>query len=72
MIMYKKIESLNFSKVDSGHKDILEIEGVCNNLKMRILLVYFGVKKTKTANDANDEIRKKVEKIKKRKMKMKC
>lgn len=63
MILHKKSDKLSFNKVDSGHKDILVIEGKCNNQKIKIILVYFGVKKTKKANDANDEMRKKVEKI---------
>ena len=30
MILHKKSEKLNFNKVESGHKDILEIEGEGN------------------------------------------
>ena len=50
MILHKKSEKMKFNKVDNEHNDILEIEGECNNIKMRIVLVYFGVKKSLEAN----------------------
>ena len=63
MILHKKSEKMKFNKVDNEHNDILEIEGECNNIKMRIVLVYFGVKKSLEANKKNDEIRNKIEKV---------
>ena len=62
LIMHKRSDKISFSQVDSDHKDILEIEGTCNKMKIRIVLVYFGVKKTKKANEDNEVIRKKQKK----------
>ena len=64
MILHRKDENIEFNKINSGHKDILAIKGVCYKQKMRIVLVYFGVKKNNPETDkANKEMMNKVVKI---------
>ena len=63
MILYNKKKQIKLEKIENKEKDILEVEGKCIGLKMKMILVYFDTRKNKDGRDRNDEIRKEVEKI---------
>ena len=60
--MMKKTKNLDFKKIENKNKDILEVEGKCFGNKLRIILVYFDVDKSKKGERVNAKIRKDVEK----------
>ena len=63
MILYNKKKQIKLEKNENKEKDILEVEGKCIGLKMKMILVYFDTRKNKDGRDRNDEIRNEVEKI---------
>ena len=65
-IMMKKHKQVSFEKRKSVCKDILEIEGRCFGMRIKIILVYFDSNKGGDGRCRNEVIRKEVEsKIKK-------
>ena len=65
-ILMKKHKQVNFAKRKSMNRDILEIEGRCFGMQIKIILVYFDSNKGESGRSRNEEIRKEVEsKIKK-------
>ena len=62
MILYNKNENIKLEKIENTEKEILEVEGKCLELKMKIILVYFDTRKNKEGNMRNKEIREEVEK----------
>ena len=63
MILYRKNNKMNFNKIENKNKNILEIEGRCLGIKLRIVLVYFDVRKGTKGTNANKPIQRAVEKI---------
>ena len=54
-------ESVDFEKKKSRSKDILEIEGKCRGIEMKIILVYFDVDKGGRGRAVNNKMRKEIE-----------
>ena len=69
MLIHRKNKRINFEKVENKNKNLMEMEGECFGLKLRVILVYFDSDKTKeggqTRNKAlKTEIEKAMEKAK--------
>ena len=47
MILHRKNKRINFDKIENGNKNLLEMEGECYGLKIRIVLAYFDTDKSK-------------------------
>ena len=47
MILHKQNKRIRFDKIENKNKNILEMEGKCYGLKIRIVLVYFDSDKSK-------------------------
>ena len=60
-ILMRKDKKVNFIKNKSISREILDIEGKCYGIEMKIILVYFDVRKDKAGKEANDKIRKEIE-----------
>ena len=58
----RKGNYFNFSKRENNNREFLEIEGTCFDSKIKIILVYFDVDKSKDGEKVNAKIRKDIEK----------
>ena len=47
MLIHRKNHKINFEKVENKNKNLLEMEGKCYDLKVRIVLAYFDSDKSK-------------------------
>ena len=47
MILHRKNKRINFEKIENRNKNLLEMEGECYGLKIRIVLAYFDTDKSK-------------------------
>ena len=63
MVLYRKNNKINLKKIENKNNNIMEMEGRCLGLKLRIVLVYFDVRKGAKGLNANRKIEKAVEKI---------
>ena len=61
-IILQKGKQFIFEKRENTNKDFMEIEGTCLGIKMKIILVYFDVDKTKEGEKINAKLRKDIEK----------
>ncbi|CAL4079479.1 unnamed protein product, partial [Meganyctiphanes norvegica] len=60
-ILMEKNKSSEFEKKRSESREILEIEGKCFGITLKIILVYFDVDKGEIGRQNNEEIRKEIE-----------
>ena len=61
-ILIERSKNINFEKRHNINKDILEIEGECFGVNIKIILVYFDVDKGVTGELNNKKIRGEIEK----------
>ena len=57
-IMMKKTDQINLEKQESKSSDILEVDGICFGREMKIILVYFDVRRNNEGRKNNSRIRK--------------
>ena len=60
-ILTRKCDGLEFEKIENENRDILEIEGSCLGIDMKIILVYFDVDKGPKGIVRNKKIRENIE-----------
>ena len=60
-ILMRKHEQVIMEERRCRSRDLLEIEGRCFGLRVRIILVYFDVNRGETGRERNDKIRREVE-----------
>ena len=60
-IMMERRETVKFEQKETRDKNILEIEGRCMNMEMKIILVYMDVNKGKEGQEKNEIIRREIE-----------
>ena len=61
-IIMQKGKQFSFEKQTNNNKDFMEIEGTCFGNKIKIILVYFDVDKSKDGEKINAKLRKDIEK----------
>ena len=60
-ILMRENKRVEFEKKKRKNEEILEIEGVCYGMEMKIILVYFDVRKNEEGRENNEKIRKDIE-----------
>ena len=62
-ILMPKSDKFNFTKIKNNNKEILEIEGTLYGIGLKLVIVYFDVRKDEEGKKVNKKIRKDMEKI---------
>ena len=62
-ILMRDCKGVEFEKKKQVNEEILEIEGTCFGMEMKVILVYFDVRKTKEGKENNTKIRRDIEKM---------
>ena len=60
-IMMERKETVKFEQRETIDKNILEIEGRCISMEMKIILLYMDVDKGKEGQEKNEIIRREIE-----------
>ena len=62
-VIMPKIKQLKFKKIKNDNTELLELEGTIFGMGLKMVVVYFDVRKNQEGNRKNKKIRKDVEKI---------
>ena len=60
-ILMRENKRVEFEKKKRKNEEILEIEGICYGMEMKIILVYFDVRRNEEGRENNERIRKDIE-----------
>ena len=60
---------VEFEERKKKNEEILEIDGICFGMEMKIILVYFDVRRNEEGRNNNDKIRKDIESMIKKQQK---